>query len=135
MNVIRTLLLALVFGATAAAADVETRLRDAGSLGAIRLAGSEDAAASKVYIVQLATPPAAAMYSPRALRMAGPAPTAIGERPRFDRTAAAVQSHAARLIEEQDRVTCAGRCRCAAGASLPVQLQRVRRQDAPGPGP
>jgi subtilisin family serine protease len=119
MNVIRTLLLALMIGATAAAADVETRLRDAGSLGAIRLAGSEDAAASKVYIVQLAAPPAAAIYSPRALRMAGSAPAAIGERPRFNKTAAAVQSYAARLIEEQDRVL----AHAGAGAQLVHRYQ------------
>jgi subtilisin family serine protease len=104
MKVIRTLLLAVILAAPAVAADVETRLRDAGSLGAIRLAGSEDAAASKVYIVQLAAPPAAAVYSAKALRMAGPAPAAIRERPRFDRTVAAVQGYAARLVAEQDRV-------------------------------
>jgi subtilisin family serine protease len=119
MNVIRTMLLALMIGATAASADVETRLRDAGSLGAIRLAGSEDAAASKVYIVQLTAPPAAAVYSPRALRMAGSAPAAIGERPRFNKTSAAVQGYAARLTEEQDRIL----AQAGAGAQLVHRYQ------------
>jgi subtilisin family serine protease len=55
----RLLLFLSLLVSTGAAADYESRLRDAGSLGGIRLAGTEDPNISKVYIVQLQTPSAA----------------------------------------------------------------------------
>ena len=60
-NMIRLLPLTLLLIAAAVPAEFESRLRDAGSLGAIRLAGSKDPQLSKVYILQLA-PPSAAQY-------------------------------------------------------------------------
>ena len=54
-------------------AQSETDLRDAGSLGAIRLAGSEEQSARKVYIVQLAEP-SAAQYHAAQLNAAQPDP-------------------------------------------------------------
>ena len=44
-------------------AEYESELRDAGSLGAIRLAGTEDPDVRKVYIVQLQSPSAAGHYA------------------------------------------------------------------------
>ena len=96
-------LLVIVFLLPAlAAAQNETQLRDAGSLGAIRLAGTEDEAVRKVYIVQLAEPSAAQYHAAR-LSAAhpddGPVP-----RVRLDRSNTAIQSYTARLQESQDRV-------------------------------
>ena len=59
MNGLRLILLSALLFPALVSAEFESRLRDAGSLGAIRLAGSEDPAISKVYIVQLKAPAAA----------------------------------------------------------------------------
>jgi len=63
MNSIHFLLLAVVLLSSSAIAEYESELRDAGSLGAIRLAGSEDPDTRKIYIVQLATPSAADFHA------------------------------------------------------------------------
>ncbi len=67
----------------------ESALRSAGN---VRLAGAEDPATSKVFIVQLRSASAAEHYasSPKA--------------PRFDKNSAAVQAYAAQISLEQDRV-------------------------------
>ena len=59
MKLSHLLIVALLLPTLAAAADSGPVLRDAGSLGGIRLAGSEDPNLRKVYIVQLALPSAA----------------------------------------------------------------------------
>ncbi len=97
------MLLATLLISAAAMAEYESRLRDAGSLGAIRLAGTENPAASKVYIVQLQTP-AAAEYHSALQGVSGKPGQPQPPRTRFDKTHPAIQSYAARLNEEQDRV-------------------------------
>ena len=85
-----------------AGAQYESALRDAGSLGGIHLAGTEDPAVRKVYIVQLAGP-SAAEYQAAQFAKAGRS-VAGAPRPRFDKLNPAVQSYAAQLAAEQDRV-------------------------------
>lgn len=86
-----------------ATAGYESQLRDAGSIGGIRLAGSEDPAVRKVYIVQLKAPSAALQFAK--LRTAAAKPGApLAARARFDKSAPAIQSYAAQLVEEQDKV-------------------------------
>lgn len=82
-------------------ADNESRLRDAGSLGAIRLAGTEDPSVSKVYIVQLKSPSTADYHSTLVKTLAKPAGD---QRIRFDKTSPELQGYAARLADEQDEV-------------------------------
>jgi subtilisin family serine protease len=99
---LRRLLVLVLLLPVVAAAQYESPLRDAGSLGAIRLAGSEDQAVRKVYIVQLAMP-SAAQYHAAQLQAAQPG-TAAAPRVRLDKSSAAIQSYTARLQEAQDRV-------------------------------
>jgi subtilisin family serine protease len=84
-------------------AEYESELRDAGSLGAIRLAGSEDPSARKVYIVQLAMPSAADFHATR-VSSAAKAATQRVSRVRFDKTDPEVQGYTDRLRLAQDRV-------------------------------
>jgi len=98
MNLLRLATLLLMLAGTAAA-DVESDLRHAGSLGGIRLAESDEPAARKVYIVQLSAPPAAvfsAKTKPRARKTGS-------VRARFDKFSPDVQAYAARLAAEQDK--------------------------------
>lgn len=85
-----------------AGAQYATALRDAGSLGAIHLAGSEDPAVRKVYIVQLAAP-SAVEYQAAQLTKSGRG-VAGAPRPRFDKSNPAVENYAAGLMAEQDKV-------------------------------
>ena len=78
MNSLR-LTAVLLLVAAAANAEVESSLQHAGSLGGIRLAGSDEPAAQKVYIVQLKEPSAAgyaAKATPRAFKAGAPIYTA-----------------------------------------------------------
>ena len=97
------LTLALLMAACAAAAQGGPKLRDAGSLGGIRLAGSDDPNLRKVYIVQLAMPSAAEHHAKIHKFAAKPG---LGGTPRvrFDKTSPEVQNYAARLVEQQDKV-------------------------------
>ena len=98
MNLLRLTTLLLLLAGTAAA-DVESELRHAGSLGGIRLAESEEPATRKVYIVQLSAPSAAdfdAKMRPLAYKT-GPS------RARFDRFRPDIQAYAARLAADQDK--------------------------------
>lgn len=104
------LLVFLSLLAGAAAAEYETALRDAGSLGAIRLAGSEDPNVRKTYIVQLATPSAAEYHSAQAAAVV----KSGSVRAKLDGSAPAIESYAARLAAEQDRVL----ARAGEGAEL-----------------
>ena len=85
--------LALLLTACLAAAENGPKLRDAGSLGGIRLAGSEDPGVRKVYIVQLAMPSAAEHHAK--IRKGALKPGLVpqpGARTRFDKTSATMQS-------------------------------------------
>ena len=99
---LRRLFLLVLLLPAAAAAQYESELRDAGSLGAIRLAGSEDQNVRKVYIVQLAMPSAAQFHAAQ-LQAAQPG-AATPPRVRLDKSSAAIQGYTARLQEAQDRV-------------------------------
>ena len=99
---LRRLVLTVLILPALAAGQNETVLRDAGSLGAIRLAGSEDPSIRKVYIVQLAEP-SAAQYHAAQLSAAQPGAPAV-PRVRLDKSSAAIQSYTSRLQEAQDRV-------------------------------
>jgi len=98
MNSFRKALLLLLV-ATTANAGVESDLRHAGSLGGIRLAGSDEPSTQKVYIVQLREPSAAdyaAKTTPRAYK-------ASSATARFDKTRPDIQAYAAQLAEQQNR--------------------------------
>ncbi|NIL93917.1 MAG: S8 family serine peptidase [Woeseiaceae bacterium] len=88
-------------------------LRDAGSLGGIRLAGSEDETASKVYIVQLAMP-SAAEYHASLLTTAVKAGSQTAGRTKLDKTSPAMQGYAAQLESAQNNVI----ARAGAGTEL-----------------
>ena len=103
MNVRPSIVLFAMLLSAAAAAEFESRLRDAGSLGAIRLAGTEEPAASKTYIVQLRAPSAVEHYSSLRAVSGKPGRPQIA-RPRFDKTDPAIQGYAARLVEGQDKL-------------------------------
>ncbi len=98
MNLLRLATLLLLLAGTASA-DVTSELRNAGSLGAIRLAGSEEPATRKVYIVQLSEPSAAefdAKTRPLASKTGA-------SRTRFNKSSPGVQAYAARLAADQDK--------------------------------
>lgn len=106
MNAHRLLLLAIGLAPALAAAQHDTGLRDAGSLGAIRLAETGDPGASKVYIVQLGSPPAVELHSqaPGSSQLASKPGLPQAPRGRFDKTDAAVQAYVDKLSAEQDGV-------------------------------
>jgi subtilisin family serine protease len=103
MNATRYLLLLTVLLSGLAGAEYESALRDAGSLGAIRLAGTEDPAVSKVYIVQLKRPSAAEYHASVVAGAAKTGPLGLG-RPRLDKANPLIESYTAQLKAEQDRV-------------------------------
>jgi subtilisin family serine protease len=118
MNWLRALLLGSALLSVSVFAQFETDLRDAGSLGAIRLAGSDDPNIRKVYIVQLKTPSAADFH---ALQVGQVAKVSAPNQPRarFDKASSAIQGYTARLAEEQDRVL----ARAGAGTELIYRYQ------------
>lgn len=83
----------------AALADASSSLRDAGHGDNIRLAGSDDSAAPKVYIVQLREPSAAEAFA-RASRSTLAAVPDKGM-PRFDKSSALVTRHVSKLEAAQ----------------------------------
>jgi len=115
MNALRKTLLGLILLASVVQAEYDSPLRDAGSLGGIRLAGSENPGLRKVYIVQLQAPAAASLGA--SMRTVAGAPGT--SRARFDKTNAAVQEYAAQLAAQQDRVL----ARAGAGAELLYRYQ------------
>ncbi len=118
MKPIRSLLIATMLISISAFAQFETGLRDAGSLGGIRLAGSDDPNLRKVYIVQLRTPSAADFH---AVRFGQATKTGAPNQPRvrFDKASSAIQGYAARLAAEQDKVL----ARAGAGSELIYRYQ------------
>ena len=113
MNWLRALLLTSALLSVSAFAQFETDLRDAGSLGAIRLAGSDDPNLRKTYIVQLKAPSAADFH---ALRFGPTAKLSAPGQPRvrFDKASSAIQTYTTRLAIEQDKVL----ARAGAGTEL-----------------
>ena len=103
MKMLRLLPLVTMLISCIALAEYESELRDAGSLGGIRLAGSEDPTARKVYIVQLAMPSAADFHAKRVSTVAKARQQQLA-RVRFDKADAAIRSYTERLSQEQDRV-------------------------------
>ena len=83
---------------TAVPAEYESRLRDAGSLGGIRLAGSEIEQLRKVYIVQLKAP-SAAEFNARQRPLASK--TGFAREP-FNKNDPVIQSYTAKLAQQQD---------------------------------
>ncbi len=100
---VRPIAIALLLTAAASpAAEHASALRDAGSLGGIRLAGSEDPRSHKVYIVQL-TAPSIAHHHARKISAASKLTTATAA-PRFDSTRPDIQAYGAELAAQQDRI-------------------------------
>lgn len=107
-------LLALLL-ATAAFGEYESKLRDAGSLGGIRLADGEDPNVRKVYIVQLKAPSAADFNAKRR-----PFANKTGiARTTFDKTSPAIQEYTAQLAAQQDKTL----ARAGAGTELIYRYQ------------
>ncbi len=93
----------LLLTSFSAQAENESRLRNAGGPGGIRLAGTENPERRLVYIVQLRAPSAAEYHA--SLRSAIPAkPLVAADRLRFDKHNSAIQGYAAQLGAEQDKV-------------------------------
>ena len=101
MSVFRLIVLYLLVSAQVQADD-RTRIREIPAPPGMQLVGGEDNATSKVYIVQLKSPSAADVYAASKAtvsgKRSGSAPAA------FDKTSAAVQTHARRLEDEQRKV-------------------------------
>ena len=103
MNGLRLILLSALLFPVLVTAEFESKLRDAGSLGAIRLAGSEDPAVSKVYIVQLKAPAAADYHAALVTAATKPGQTGVAT-PRFDKSSPLIENYTEQLKVEQDRV-------------------------------
>ncbi|MCH7834602.1 MAG: protease inhibitor I9 family protein, partial [Proteobacteria bacterium] len=104
MKLIRHLVIfSMLLTSFSAHAEHESRLRNAGGPGGIRLAGTENPERRLVYIVQLRAPSAAEYHA--SLKPAIRAkPLVAADRLRFDKNNSAIQSYAAQLGAEQDRV-------------------------------
>jgi len=90
---------ALLLLSVSATAEYETQLRDAGSLGGIRLAGSDDPNIRKVYIVQRMAPSATDYHASLSKTAVQPGM----KRPRFDKSSPIVKAYASQLLAEQDK--------------------------------
>ena len=111
---LRPLVFLVLLLPVAAIAQYESELRDAGSLGAIRLAGTEDPGASKVYIVQLAMPSAAQFHAQMLAASNVPGAQSTTQRMRLDKNSAAIQSYTSQVAEAQNKVI----TRAGAGTQL-----------------
>ena len=71
----------------------------------MHLAGGEDAQSAKVYIVQLKSPAATALYKAIPIGVsAKPGRTSTQSVPSFDKSSAAIMNHVSRLADEQNKV-------------------------------
>ena len=124
------ILLHLILGAavlapTAALSDAESPLSGGVTVGGLQLAGSEDPAFRKTYIVQLVAPPAAERVATMRRSTARFA-AGDGTRQRFDKNSAMARSIAAELQAEQDIVS----------SELETLLAMLQaRKDQPPPPP
>jgi subtilisin family serine protease len=84
-----------------ALAKQESNLAEGGNRDVIRLAGTADADASKVYIVQLRTPSAAEYHASLTSVVAR---SGSEKRTRFDKTNVAIQNYSQKLAEEQHTI-------------------------------
>ncbi len=92
----------LLLISNAAVAQTESSLRDAGAVQ-VRLAGSEDAEATRVYIVQLRRPSTAEHHA-SLYKAAVRTVAADKQRPRFDKTNPVSKAYARQLVDEQEKV-------------------------------
>jgi subtilisin family serine protease len=97
-----TLLLCLAAAPLTSTAETSPTLRNAGSPANIRLAGADDAAARKVYIVQLREPAAATAYARSSSPGLKSLPGARGAR--LDKHSAFVRSYVNKLESQQQEV-------------------------------
>lgn len=92
----------LLLASVAVMAQSASSLHDAGAVP-LRLAGNEDPAATRVYIVQLRAPSAAEHHA--SLSKAAPrAVTSAKQRARLDKNSSALKAYAQQLADEQDKV-------------------------------
>ena len=115
MRTLRFAGLFLLLLAAAASGEYESKLRDAGSLGGIRLANSEDPTIRKVYIVQLKAP-AAAEFNAQLRPLANK--TGVSRQP-FDKTNPVNQHYTQQLAVQQDKML----VRAGAGTELVYRYQ------------
>ena len=94
-------LLCLLLPALNTSAQDEPAIRSADNM---LLSGAEDPATSKVFIVQLRSPSAAEYYASATIKRAPSRINSAKSAPRFEKNNAAIQSYAARLDDEQQRV-------------------------------
>ena len=115
MSTFRLISLCGLLLAGAAYSDDRSQLREVPMPVGMHLAGSEDPASSKVYIVQLKTPSAADYHA--AAQIGGatkPARTSLPAAPAsFNKNSAAIQGHTRRLVAEQDAVLASITIKCA----------------------
>jgi subtilisin family serine protease len=103
MKIARLILLCgLLCVSTGSLAQEKSVLRDAGEIP-LQLAGAEDQAETKVYIVQLRSPSAAERQATFANKL-GAAPMALKPRVRFDKNSPSVKAWVAEIESEQQRV-------------------------------
>jgi subtilisin family serine protease len=97
-----SLLFGLLLLSGASAAQIESSLRDVGAIP-LGLAGSEDPAETRVYIVQLRGPSTAVHHA--SLSKASAQPAAVDkQRSRLDKSNPALKAYANQLADEQDKV-------------------------------
>jgi subtilisin family serine protease len=106
VNLFRLSLLLAILAVSAAAAGQEIRLRDGGAANSAGLVGTQDEDNnSRVYIVQLKTPSAAAIHARMMPTLTGRySPGTALRTARLDRKSALIQSHVQMLDAEQSRV-------------------------------
>jgi subtilisin family serine protease len=115
MRKLRYLAIFLLLFTVTATGEYESKLREVGSKGGIRLAGSENPNTRKVYIVQL-NAPSAADYSAKIRPLANKTGVA---RTRFDKSSPVIQEYAAQLAVQQDNAL----ARAGAGTELLYRYQ------------
>ena len=104
LNAVLALVAATATTLPSAYADSQSALRDRGPGFGIQLAGAEDEAASKVYIVQLKMPAAAAYHAALVKPLAAAQPAVSAKLRRLDRNSARIRDYTQRLEAEQRAV-------------------------------
>ena len=131
MTVYRLLLFSsLLVSAAAVAIESSLQVIDAPPIG---LAGAEDSAETRVYIVQLRQPSTAEHYA----KLSGPAARTTlvdKQRSRLDKTSPQLEAYRSQLVDEQDKVLGIGRARRAEDLQLSIWPERFRSPHEPGAG-